>query len=271
MSVDGRLAGKVAFITGAARGQGRSHAVRLASEGADIIAVDACVEYATTEYPMATKEDLELTAKEVHALGRRVVTQIADVREQDQLAAALGNGVAELGRLDIVVANAGICVLGAWDEVTPEIWKDTLDTNLTGAWNTMIVAAPHLIAAGGGSIIATGSTCGIRGVPFFGPYVASKHGLVGIAKSYANELAQYNIRVNVVHPAGVVTELTNGLGRIGELIETNPRLGGTFQNALPVERLEASDVSNAVAFLASDESQFVTGTELAVDAGNTNF
>ncbi|PBC51531.1 mycofactocin-coupled SDR family oxidoreductase [Rhodococcus sp. ACPA1] len=271
MSTDSRLAGKVAFVTGAARGQGRSHALRLAGEGADIIAVDACTAYATTAYPMATVEDLAQTAKEVQALGRRIVTHTADVREPEQLKDALAKGVAELGRLDIVVANAGICVLGAWDEVTPEVWKDTIDTNLTGAWNTMVAAAPHLISAGGGSIIATGSTCGVRGVPFFAPYVASKHGLVGVAKTLANELAQYNIRVNVVHPTGVTTELTNGLARIGELIEANPRLGGTFLNALPVERLEANDISNAVLFLASDEARFVTGTELAVDAGNTNF
>ena len=271
MSTDSRLAGKVAFITGAARGQGRSHAIRLASEGADIIAIDACIEYPTTDYPMATAEDLEQTAKEVRALGRRIVTHTADVREPEQLKAALDKGIAELGRLDIVVANAGICVLGSWDEVTPEVWRDTLDTNLTGAWNTMVAATPHLISAGGGSIIATGSTCGLRGVPFFAPYVASKHGLVGVAKTLANELAPYNIRINVVHPTGVTTDLTNGLARIGELIEANPRLGGTFLNALPVERLEASDISNAVAFLASDEARFMTGTELVVDAGNTNF
>ncbi|WP_243769722.1 mycofactocin-coupled SDR family oxidoreductase [Amycolatopsis acidicola] len=271
MSTTGKLDGKVAFITGGARGQGRSHALRLAGEGADIIAVDICEDYETTAYPMATEEDLEQTAKEVRALGRRVVTRKADVRDRGQLEAALTGGVAELGRLDIVVANAGICVLGAWDEVTPRVWQDTLDTNLTGAWNTITVAVPHLVRAGGGSVIATGSTCGVKGNPFFAPYVAAKHGLVGVARTLANELAQHHIRVNVVHPAGVVTELTHGLARIGELIETNPRLGGAFVNALPVERLEPGDVSNAVLFLASDDAKFMTGAELVVDAGNTIF
>ncbi|MFC9760216.1 mycofactocin-coupled SDR family oxidoreductase [Rhodococcus jostii] len=271
MTSNGRLAGKVAFITGAARGQGRSHALRLAGEGADIIAVDVCTDYGTTDYPMSTAEDLEQTVKEVQALGRRIVSHTADVRDLEQLRSAVDHGVAELGRLDIVVANAGICVLATWDEVTPEAWKDVIDTNLTGAWNTMVVSAPHLISYGGGSIVCTGSTCGVKGLPFFAPYVASKHGLVGITKTLANELAQHNIRVNIVHPAGVATELTSGLARIGELIDSNPRFGGTFMNALPVERLEANDISNAVLFLASDDAQFMTGTELTVDAGNTNF
>ncbi|WP_062998091.1 mycofactocin-coupled SDR family oxidoreductase [Nocardia jinanensis] len=271
MSRQGRLSGKVAFITGAARGQGRSHALRLAAEGADIIAIDACAEYPSTEYPMATPQDLELTVKEVQALGARIVARVADVRDEVELKSALDEGVAELGGLDVVVANAGICVLGAWDEVTPEVWRDTIDTNLTGAWHTMTTAAPHLIERGGGSMICTGSTCGVKGTPFFGPYVASKYGLVGISRTLANELAQHHIRVNVVHPTGVTTELTKGLGRIGELIESNPRVGGTFMNALPVERVEVEDISNAVLFLASDEARYVTGTELVVDAGNTNF
>ncbi|HVV11233.1 mycofactocin-coupled SDR family oxidoreductase [Amycolatopsis sp.] len=271
MSTTARLDGKVAFITGAARGQGRSHALRLAGEGADIIAVDICEDYASTAYPMATEEDLAQTAKEVRALGRRVVTRKADVRDRGQLEAALAGGVAELGRLDVVVANAGICVLGAWDEVTPEVWQDTLDTNLTGAWHTITAAVPYLIDAGGGSVIATGSTCGVRGNPFFAPYVASKHGLVGIVRTLANELGRHHIRVNVVHPAGVATDLTGGLARIDQLIQTNPVLGGAFDNALPVGRLEVGDVSNAVLFLATDESRYMTGAELVVDAGNTVF
>lgn len=271
MTSGARLAGKVALITGAARGQGRAHALRLANEGADIIAVDVCADYATTAYPMATERDLEITAKQIQSIGRQVATYTADVRDREQLAAAIDGGVGQLGRLDIVVANAGICILDSWDAVTPEAWNDTIGTNLTGAWNTMSMSAQHLISAGGGSIIATGSTCGVRGVPFFAPYVASKHGLVGVVKTLANELAQYNVRANVVHPAGVSTDLTQGLARIGELIETNPHLAGTFVNALPVERLESNDISNAVLFLASDDARFVTGTELIVDAGNTNF
>jgi NAD(P)-dependent dehydrogenase (short-subunit alcohol dehydrogenase family) len=162
----GRVAGKVAFITGAARGQGRSHAIRLAEEGADIIAVDICAQIGTVPYPMATPEDLADTVKAVEALDRRIVASQADIRDPAGLKAALDDGVAQLGQLDIVSANAGICTVQTWDEVTPEIWQDTLDTNLTGCWNTMVVSAPHLIAAGGGSIICTSSGAGLKGAPF---------------------------------------------------------------------------------------------------------
>jgi SDR family mycofactocin-dependent oxidoreductase len=271
MPSPGRFAGKVALVTGAARGQGRSHAVRLAEEGADVILLDICADYEVTEYPGATVADLQDTVRQVEMLDRRAVATQVDVRDLDALRVAVDSAVADLGRLDVVVVNAGICVLTAWDEVTPQIWRDTLDTNLTGAWHTLVTTAPHLIAAGGGSVVCTGSTCGVRGVPFFGPYVAAKHGLVGIARTMANELAQYSVRVNVVHPTGVLTDLTDGLSRIGELIERNPTLGQTFQNALPVTRIESADVTNAVLYLASDEARYVTGTELLVDAGNTNF
>ena len=157
----GRVEGKVAFITGAARGQGRSHAIRLAEEGADIIAVDVCHDYPTVGYALATEADLAETVKAVEALDRRIVASQADVRDVAALKAAVDNGVAQLGRLDIVCANAGICTVQSWDEVTAAVWQDTLDTNLTGVWNTMVAAAPHLIAAGGGSIICTSSTAGI--------------------------------------------------------------------------------------------------------------
>ena len=153
----GRVADKVAFITGAARGQGRSHAIRLAEEGADIIAVDICRDYPTVGYPMATEADLAETVKAVEALDRRIVAAQADVRDLAALRAAVDGGVAQLGRLDVVCANAGICTIQPWDEVTSAVWQDTLDTNLTGVWNTMVAAAPHLIAAGGGSIICTQS------------------------------------------------------------------------------------------------------------------
>ncbi|HLQ54559.1 MAG TPA: SDR family NAD(P)-dependent oxidoreductase, partial [Streptosporangiaceae bacterium] len=176
----GRVAGKVAFITGAGRGQGRSHAIRLAEEGADIIAVDICRDYDTVSYGMATEADLAQTVKAVEALDRRIIATQADVRDAAALKAAVDDGVAQLGRLDIVSANAGICTVQSWDEVTPAVWQDTLDTNLTGVWNTMVVSAPHLIAAGGGSIICTSSTAGIKGLPYLAPYVAAKHGVVGI-------------------------------------------------------------------------------------------
>ena len=265
----GRVEGKVAFITGAARGQGRSHAIRLAEEGADIIAVDICRDYPTVGYALATEADLAETVKAVEALDRRIVATQADVRDFAALKAAVDDGVAQLGRLDIVCANAGICTVQSWDEVTPAVWQDTLDTNLTGVWNTMTAAAPHLIAAGGGSIICTSSTAGIKGLPFLGPYVAAKHGVVGICRSLANELAGHHIRVNTVHPAGVDTPMVTGLETIEPFVSRSPELGAIFTNGLPVEALDPRDVSNAVLWLASDEARYVTGAALTVDAGNT--
>ena len=265
----GRVAGKVAFITGAARGQGRSHAIRLAEEGADIIAVDICRDYGTVPYPMATPDDLAETVKTVEALDRRIVATRADVRDFGSLKAAVDDGVAQLGRLDIVSANAGICTVQPWDEVTPAVWQDTLDTNLTGVWNTMVVSVPHLIAAGGGSIICTSSTAGIKGLPYLAPYVAAKHGVVGIARTMANELASHKIRVNTVHPTGVDTPMGTGLGGLEALIGRDPNLGPIYMNTLPVEIVDPRDISNAVLFLASDEARYVTGLEFTVDAGNT--
>jgi SDR family mycofactocin-dependent oxidoreductase len=265
----GRVEGKVAFITGAGRGQGRSHAIRLAEEGADIIAVDVCHDYDSVGYPMSSAADLAETVKAVEALDRRIVATEADVRDATALKNAVDSGVAELGRLDIVSANAGICTVQAWDEVTPVVWQDTLDTNLTGVWNTMVACAPHLIAAGGGSIICTSSTAGIKGTPFLAPYVAAKHGVVGIARTMANELAVHNIRVNTVHPNGVDTPMLSGLGGLDPLIGRDPNLGPIFMNTLPVQMVDARDISNAVLFLASDEARYVTGLEFTVDAGNT--
>jgi SDR family mycofactocin-dependent oxidoreductase len=265
----GRVDGKVAFITGAARGQGRSHAVRLAEEGADIIAVDVPGDYETVRYPMGTQAELEETAKAVEALDRRILARAVDVRDAAALKSAVDDGVAELGRLDIVCANAGICTVQTWDEVTPQVWQDTLDTNLTGVWNTCVVAIPHLIASGGGSIIATSSTAGIKGLPFLAPYVAAKHGIVGVARSLANELAKHRIRVNTVHPTGVDTPMAAGLGGVNPLLERDPNLGPIFMNTYPVEIVDSVDISNAVLWLASDESRYVTGLELTVDAGNT--
>jgi SDR family mycofactocin-dependent oxidoreductase len=267
--VSGRVAGKVAFVTGAGHGQGRSHAIRLAEEGADIIAVDILADYDSVPYPMATQADLDQTVKAVEALDRRVIAAKADVRDAAALKAAVDEGVAQLGKLDIVAANAGICTVQAWDEVTPQVWQDTLDTNLTGVWNTMVVAAPHLIANGGGSIICTSSTAGIKGLPFLAPYVAAKHGVVGIARSMANELARHHIRVNTVHPTGVDTPMAAGLGGLDALIGKDPALGPIFMNTYPVESVDPRDISNAVLFLASDEARYVTGLEFTVDAGNT--
>jgi len=265
----GRVAGKVAFVTGAGRGQGRTHAIRLAEEGADIIAIDICEDYETVAYGLSTTQDLADTVNAVEALDRRILATQADVRDAAALRKAVDDGVAQFGRLDIVAANAGICTVQAWDEVTAAIWQDTLDTNLTGVWNTIVVCVPHLIASGGGSIICTSSTAGKKGLPFLAPYVAAKHGVVGIAKTMANELARHKIRVNTVHPTGVNTPMHLGLGGLDALITKDQNLGPIFMNSYPVDVIEPRDISNAVLFLASDEAQYVTGLEFTVDAGNT--
>lgn len=265
----GRVEGKVAFVTGAARGQGRSHAIRLAEEGADIIAVDICEDVASVPYGLATQADLDETVKAVEALDRRIVARAADVRDPAALQAVVDAGVAELGRLDVVSANAGICTVQRWDEVTPQVWQDTLDINLTGVWNTCTAAIPHLIAAGGGSIVITSSTAGIKGLPFLAPYVAAKHAVVGIGRSLANELSAHSIRVNTVHPTGVDTPMVAGLGGLEPILGKDPMLGPIFMNSLPVEMTDPRDISNAVLWLASDESRYVTGLMLTVDAGNT--
>jgi SDR family mycofactocin-dependent oxidoreductase len=264
----GQLDGKVAFVTGAARGQGRSHAIRLAEEGADIIAVDLMENYDTVDYGMATEADLRRTVEEVEARGRGVIAAKADVRDRESLRAVVDRGVAEFGRLDTVCANAGICTVQPWDEVTPAVWQDTLDTNLTGVWNTMVVAVPHLITAGGGSIIGISSVAGLKGYPFFAPYIAAKHGVMGIARSLAHELAKHHIRVNTIHPTGVDTQMATGL-RTGlrPLLEAEPEFRTFFLNSYPVAMVEPEDVSNAVLFLASDQSRYVTGLALTVDAG----
>jgi SDR family mycofactocin-dependent oxidoreductase len=269
MRMTGRVAGKVAFITGAGRGQGRSHAIRLAQEGADIIAVDVLRDYPAVRYAMSSQADLDQTVRAVEALGRRIVATRADVRDAAALRAALDAGVAELGRLDIVCANAGIYTVQPWDQVTAQVWQDTIDTNLTGVWHTMVVAVPHLIAAGGGSIIATSSTAGLKGMPFLAPYVAAKHAVVGVCRSLANELAGHHIRVNTVHPAGVGTPMVTGSETLEPFLSRRPELGAIFANGLPVETLDPRDVSNAVLWLASDEARYVTGAALTVDAGNT--
>jgi SDR family mycofactocin-dependent oxidoreductase len=263
----GRVDGKVAFITGAARGQGRSHAIRLAEEGADIIAVDICEDVASATYAMGTTDELAETAKHVEAAGRRVVTFTADVRDQEALHRAANEGASELGKIDVVVANAGICTLQPWDEVTSEVWKEIIDINLTGVWNTCFVTAPHLITAGGGAMILISSTAGLKGQPFLAPYVAAKHGVVGIMRVLTNELAEHRIRVNTVHPTGVDTPLLQAMYSMDSLLDAHPDLAPIFSNTLPVETLEPGDISNTILYLASDEAKYVTGVTLSVDAG----
>jgi SDR family mycofactocin-dependent oxidoreductase len=270
--VAGKLEGKVAFITGAARGQGRSHAVRLAQEGADIIAVDICRQIDTVEYPMATPEELDETVKEVEALDRRIFARQADVRDEAGLRAAFDAGVAELGPVDIVLANAGIAPLSSREK--HEAWQDVIDVNLTGVFNTVETAIPSMIERGkGGAIVLTSSTAGINGIG--GPtrgglgYTASKHGVVGLMRSYANTLAPHSIRVNSVHPTGVRTPMIiNDV--MAQFLAADPTLSNGMANALPVDMVEPADISNAILWLVSDDARYVTGVTLPVDAGYTN-
>jgi SDR family mycofactocin-dependent oxidoreductase len=269
----GRVAGKVALITGAARGQGRAHAVRLAQEGADVIAVDIAGPLPEVAYDSPTPADLAETARLVEKEDRRIVTAQVDVRDLAALRAAVERGVAELGRLDIVVANAGICVPRAWDQVTPEIFAATIDTNLTGVWNTVQVSAQHVIAAGGGSIILVSSAAGLKVQPFMVPYTASKWAVRGMAKAFAVELSRHYVRVNSLHPGGVDTPMGSGRMQevLGEAMASDQRLGAMFMPLLPYRTAEPEDISNAVVFLASDDSKFVTGHEIAPDGGVTEF
>ena len=270
-----RLEGKVAFITGAARGQGRSHAVRLAEEGADIIAVDIASQIDTVPYPGATPEDLAQTVKEVEALDRRIVASRADVRDNEALRAALDDGVARLGRLDIVAANAGIVSYGPVDELTEQTWQDMIDINLTGVWHTVKAAIPHLRAAGGGSIVITSSTAGLKGTQNAGHYVAAKHGVVGLMRTLANELAPDMIRVNTVLPGSVDTPMIQNQALYhlfvpdheGDISRDEAAAAVVSGQALPVPWLEPVDISNAVLFLSSDEARYITGVTLPVDAG----
>lgn len=274
----GRLDGKVAFVTGAARGQGRSHALRMAQEGADIVAIDIAKQIDTVPYPIGRPEDLEETVRQVEALDRRIVASQADTRDYDAVKNALDDGVAQLGRLDIVAANAGIFTEGRLEDLTDEQWDDTLDTNLKGVWHTAKAAIPHLRAAGGGSMILTSSTAGLMGAENFGHYVASKHGVVGLMRTLALELASDFIRVNSVHPTAVDTDMIQNrmtyqlfAPDLPESEQTRENLTERFQtvNALPIPWVEAVDISNAVLFLASDEARYITGITLPVDAGAT--
>ncbi len=275
----GQLDGKVAFITGAARGQGRSHAIRLAQEGADIIAVDLTSQISTVPYAMSTPDDLQETVKEVEALDRRIVAGQADVRDFAGLKQQLDAGVAELGRLDIVSANAGIFSFGRLEALTDEAWNDMIGVNLTGVWHTIKAAAPHIRAGGrGGSIILTSSTAGLMAVENIGHYVAAKHGVVGLMRTAALELAKDNIRVNSVHPTSVNTDMIQNSATyelfapdLPEAERTKDVLASRFQamNVLPIPWVEPVDISNAVLWLASDQSRYVTGLELKVDGGQT--
>jgi (+)-trans-carveol dehydrogenase len=272
----GRVAGKVAFITGAARGQGRSHAVRLAAEGASVIAVDLCAPVEGMAYRPATPADLEQTASEVEAAGGRVVTGIVDVRDLARLGEVVDAAVADLGRLDIVAANAGIGSEGnSLEKLEEKAWRDMIDVNMTGVWLSAKAAIPHLIAGGrGGSIVLTSSVGGLKAFPNVGHYVTAKHGVVGIMRTLAVELGQHNIRVNSVHPTQVNTPMVmnEGTFKMFRPDLENPTkddfaMASQFIHVLPTPWVEPEDISNAVLFLSSDEGRYITGVALPIDAG----
>ncbi|CDO31277.1 mycofactocin-coupled SDR family oxidoreductase [Mycolicibacterium porcinum] len=266
----GNLEGKVAFITGAARGQGRAHAVRLAADGADIIALDICHDIESIDYPQATPDDLAETVKLVEDQGRRIIARQADVRDADAVERVVAEGLGEFGRLDIVIANAGVVRLSS-DADARQTFRDIIDVNLIGAWNTVQAATPALIDGGrGGSIVITSSSAGLKGTGTDRAggqaYTASKRGLVGLMQVWANELAQYSIRVNTIHPTGVATGMVMN-ETMGKLFEAGDVAVATMQNALPIAILMPEDVAGAVAFLVSDEAKFITGTAWPLDAG----
>jgi SDR family mycofactocin-dependent oxidoreductase len=269
----GMLDGKVAFITGAARGQGRSHALRLAKEGADIVALDICDQIDSAPYPLATTEDLEDTAKAVEALGRKIAARVADVRDGSALQLAVSEATSVVGPIDIVVANAGIAAIGG--NADPDrVFRQVVDVNLVGVWNTVMATAPTMQEAGkGGAIVLISSTQGLKGTGGDGTaahsaYSAAKHGVVGLMRSFAHWLAQDNIRVNTVHPTGVETPMIMNEA-VGAYIAANPQAAQATVNLLPVSMLQPADVSDAVLWLVSDHAKYVTGVTLPVDAGNS--
>lgn len=270
----GKLDGKVAFITGAARGQGRAHALRLASEGCDIIGVDICAGIPTVRYSLGTREQLDETVSIVQAAGRRAVGKVGDTRDVEQVRQAFEEGVAEVGPVSIVVANAGIVTGIPGSPPNDQDWYDVIDVNLTGVWNTGRVAIPHMVEQdNGGSIILTSSTGGLLGLPTDSEgllgYTAAKHGVIGLMRSWANLLAKHNIRVNSVAPTAVNTPMVTE-SDFAVLGDISPAMAAAAMNAMPVDLIEPADVAAAVLWLASDESRYVTGSVIAVDAGQLN-
>lgn len=263
---------EVAVITGAARGQGRQHAQALAAHGMDVIAIDRCADIASIPYPLATEADLEETADLVRAEGGRVVTAVADVRDLDQMQAAVDHGVSVLGDVSTVIANAGVVGLGLTDPLDRAVYQDILDTNLSGVWCTIATTVPSIVRRGrGGSVILVSSMQGLVGRGGDGSaatfaYAASKHGVVGLMRSAANAYAAQNIRVNSIHPTGVATPMIFN-EHMARLFEANPEGTAMTGNLLPVPYVEPADVTNAVLFLASDGARYITGTTLPVDAG----
>ena len=269
----GKLDGRTAFITGIARGQGRSHAVTLAGQGANIIGVDLCGQLDTVSYPMSNQDDLEETVRMVQSTGRDIVATTADVRDQDALRLAFSAGLDRFGTVDIVIANAGIMAHSMPPHAdTRANWDDSIGVMLTGTWNTLQVTVPTLKEQGiGGSIVIMSSSVGVRPAPSdlsggFDGYIAAKFGVVGLMQSYAMELAEYSIRVNSIHPTGVATPMVMN-DFFGPYMEANPKIAAVAQNRLPVEVVEPRDVSQVILFLVSDDGRFITGTQQRIDAG----
>jgi SDR family mycofactocin-dependent oxidoreductase len=273
--MSGRLAGKVAFITGAARGQGRAHAVRMAREGADIIAVDVAGKLPScVRYDSATPEDLAETIRLVEAAGRQIMASATDIRDFDGLRQAVEDGVAALGRLDVIVANAGITAPQAWNEITPESFRDVMDVNVTGTWNTVMAGAQKIIdGRRGGSIILISSAAGMKMQPFMVHYTASKHAVTGMARAFAAELGMHSIRVNSVHPGPVNTAMGGGdmVGSLANLTEASPHLANTLTPFLPNWVAEPEDIADAVCWLASEESRNITAAAIPIDQGSTQY
>jgi SDR family mycofactocin-dependent oxidoreductase len=266
----GNLEGRVAFITGAARGQGRAHAVRLAREGADIIGLDICEDIPTFDYSCGTWEELEETAALVREEGRKMVTGKADVRDPTAVKQVFDDGYAQLGRIDIVIANAGMIRYGAPENPARE-WQDTLDVILTGAFNTVQACVDKLVEGGnGGSIVLVSSSAGLKGTASLSPaaqaYTAAKRGLVGYMQVLAQQYAEHSIRVNTIHPTGVVSGMTTNEAMMKMAADPNTNIAA-MQNLLPIQILQPEDIANAVAYLVSDEAAFITGTQWALDAG----
>ncbi|CAN3127902.1 mycofactocin-coupled SDR family oxidoreductase [Mycobacterium sp. smrl_JER01] len=273
----GRLSGKVALITGAARGIGRAQALRFAQEGAGIIGIDLCGRIDTVVVPPATREDLEETAQHVRATGAAMTTATADVRDVDALRAAVEDGVRAFGGLDIVCATAGITSRGLALDIPERTWQTMLDVNLTGVFHTCQVSVPHLIARGGGAMVLVSSIAGLRGLAGVGHYTAAKHGVVGLMRTLANELAPRRIRVNTIHPTNVDTPLIqNDAVSIAFRPDLDrPPTRAEFaaaarpMNMLDIPWVDPMDVANASLFLASDEARYITAVALPVDAGST--
>jgi SDR family mycofactocin-dependent oxidoreductase len=268
----GNLDGKVAFITGAARGMGRAHAVKLASEGADVIALDICTDIESADYPGATTQDLAETVKLVEGQGRRILAQQADVRDPDSVDTVVAEGLREFGRLDIVIANAGIIRMTDTDEPR-RTFREVVEVNLIGVWNTVDAAIPALVAGGrGGSIVLTSSTQGIKASgterPGLQGYAASKRGLVALMQGWASQLAPHSIRVNTIHPSGVATPMIINETTMALSAAKDPWLLSQ-QNALPIALVAPEDIATAVAWLVSDAGRFITGTSWPLDAGFT--